>query len=259
MNKLNFEWVRTKDKKTQVVQRYFYLSCQLAMTQMKLPRIIGTCILLLAGKIAMAQSGLALSLLNYTIQTDSVNFTYGYTITINATLTNVSQSAYSDTLDFALHNNQFSVITANSVFKKPPYSAKTITLQPGESVPAVFGVKIDAQYFAPGPDVVVVWPICNQIIADSIVIDLHINDPMASAPEVLQPASYLVLSDKIILQNTGENNFEQVRIFSISGQLMYLQHSSFITEIPLGYLPKGIYIAELITADKRRQVIKFFK
>ena len=101
--------------------------------------------------------------------------------------------------------------------------------------------------------------ICNQIIADSIVIDLHINDPMASAPEVLQPASYLVLPDKIILQNTGENNFEQVRIFSISGQLMYLQHSSFITEIPLGYLPKGIYIAELITADKRRQVIKFFK
>lgn len=242
------------------MQRYFYLSSQIAMTQMTLPRIIGTWMLVLAAHTVFAQSGLALTLLNYTIQTDSVNYTYGYTITINATLTNTStQLVYSDSLDFGLHNNQYSSITAGSIFKKPPYSSRSITLQPGESVPAVFGVKIDAQYFAPGPDVVVVWPICTEVIADSVVINLHINDPLATADEVQQPAGYLITADKILLQNTGSNNFEQVRIFNISGQLLYLQHSSYITEIPLGYLPKGIYLAELLTADKRRQVIKFFK
>ena len=43
------------------------------------------------------------------------------------------------------------------------------------------------------------------------------------------------------------------------GQQISELRSEFITEIPLPALPKGLYLCELITAEGKRKVIRFFR
>ncbi|MFN8286383.1 MAG: hypothetical protein U0V74_06505 [Chitinophagales bacterium] len=210
---------------------------------------------------AQAQSTIALKLINYTIQSDSLNFDLGYTITINADLTNTGQIPYSDSLDFGLRNSSNSFIPESSgLFNKPPYiNYGLITIDTGETVPAVFSVHIDMPYFHPGPDVVVVWPICSSAYNDSVLINLNILDPLAIDDKDEHLTPYIITGNEIFLEKAIENNFQQVRIFNISGQLLYGMHAEYIDRVPLAGLPHGLFFCELQTSDKRRQVIKFVR
>ncbi|MCW5909229.1 MAG: T9SS type A sorting domain-containing protein [Chitinophagales bacterium] len=202
--------------------------------------------------------GLALTRINFTIQNDTaVNL--GYTITINAQLTNTDTAVFSGQLDFGLRNST-QILTQAGIFKKPPYSNNTIILNPGETVPAIFSVKIDDQYFAPGPDVVVVWPISTKPVTDSILIELNIASPTAIYNEPEVKFDYFVYSDKIVLHNLPAHIMvKQVRIYNLFGQLVDGAAPGFANEIPIGNIPKGIYFCEMLMADRSRKVIKFLK
>jgi hypothetical protein len=219
-------------------------------------------LLLTAGFIyncAAANNGIALSLVNYTVQNDSGHVSLGYTITINALITNTDSLDFTGQLDFGLHNDQQQLSTTG-IFNKPPYSGNQISLNPGETVPAVFSIDIETPYFLPGPDVVVVWPISASPIVDSIQINLNINNPNAISNVVEAQINYLILGNKIVLQGMdAETVVKQVRIYSITGQVIYSADGSQITEVPIGLLPKALYICELQTADNKRKVIKFVK
>ncbi len=244
------------------MQRYLYIYGQTNMKH-KMTRKIYTVVALIMVCCfsATAQSSIALKLINYTIQSDSVNFDLGYTITINADLTNTGQVTYNDSLDFGLRNSTNNFIPPSSgLFNKPPYTGYgLITIDTGETVPAVFSVHIDMPYFHPGPDVVVVWPICSSVYNDSVLINLNILDPLAINDEVEQITPYIITGSEVFLEKASENNFQQVRIFNISGQLLYAQHADYISRVPIGNLPHGMFFCELQTNDKRRQVIKFVR
>lgn len=222
------------------------------------PIILSLLISVVCSYQAVAQAtGIGLTLLNYTVENNQNNVDIGRTITINALITNYDSSNFAGTLDFGLRNSQ-QQLSNTGLFDKPPYSGNTITLNPGETVPAVFSVDIDEPYFLPGPDVVVVWPISNAPIGDSVVINLNINNPTGIAQTNELNLSYIVLRDRIIFQNTNtENDFEQVRIYNMLGQVAYSMNGS-TNDIPTFTLPKGIYICELRAGDKRT-TFKFIK
>ncbi len=205
-----------------------------------------------------ASSGIAVRLLGYTIDS-TLNVNLGYTLTISTEVTNTdSTNGFSGQLDFGLHSNTQTLTTTN-IFNKPPYSNNTIVLAPYESVPAIFSVHITSQYFVPGPDVVVVWPISTSPISDSVRIPINILNPSSVQEEKKDLFTYIITEKKILLQNLNpQTNFKQVRIYSLMGQPVSNLSSDFITEIPVPDLPRGIYICELMTSTNARRVIKFF-
>ncbi len=215
-------------------------------------------LLIVAGsQFSVARSGIAVTLLDYRLDTTQ-NINLGYTLTISAEVANTDTASFAGILDFGLRNNS-STLSSLDLFNKPPYSGNQIMLNPGEVVPAVFSIDIDVPYFTPGPDVVVVWPISSSPIADSILIVLNIETPSSLAEKGKADFSYIVLNDRILLlPESSEINFQQVRILNILGQQAAYYSSNFITEIPVPNLPKGIYLCEMITSDKKVRVIKFY-
>src|SRR5580698_8191316 len=101
----------------------------------------------LPNKVNAQNSNLGIALIGYTL--DTVNL--GYTLTMNAEVTNLDSTPFSGSINFGLRSNN-GVITNGSVFDKPPYSGDSIYLGGHETVPAIFGVNISPQYFTPGPD-----------------------------------------------------------------------------------------------------------
>jgi hypothetical protein len=229
------------------------------MKKLLLPRLaflivtVVTCVPLVA-----QTNGLALTLINYTVQNDS-NVNLGYTITINAQITNTdTANSFTGVLDFGLRNSAQVLTQNNSIFKKPPYSSDSVILNPGETVPAIFSVDIETPYFAPGPDVVVVWPISNKPVSDSILIELNVVGPNSISKEPEAEFNYIISLGVISLQGLPyQKHVKQVRIYNISGQVLIQHNSGINTEIPLGTLPKGIYLCEVYLSDKSRKVIKF--
>ena len=213
--------------------------------------------LLTAGiSLRAADNGVGVALISYTL--DSVNqVNLGYTLTIYAEVTNFDSLPFNGVINFGLHNNE-QALTSSGIFNEPPYSGDTISLGGHETVPAVFSVNINTPYFRPGPDVVVVWPICSQPIADSILIHLDIIDPNGVKDEREIPLTYAVVNNTILLKSLDSKiNFQQVRIYNTIGQKLCETQSAFISSVPLPALPRGIYFCELITSDGRRTTIKF--
>ncbi|MCS6934283.1 MAG: T9SS type A sorting domain-containing protein [Chitinophagales bacterium] len=207
---------------------------------------ISICILAFLPLPAAAQQGISLLLENYTVQQQQGQVNLYTTVTINATLYNKdSVLPFYGKIDFGLRNNA-QILTQTSIFDKPAYSGDTVLLQPGERVPAVFSIDITPAYFGPGPDVVVVWPICTAPVGDSIVIPLLIQDPNSIHEVKEKLFSYSINHNELMLETPGyENIIERVRIFDINGALVLLHNSPETRHIPLVSLPRGIYIAEV--------------
>ena len=226
------------------------------MMKKYLHKLIAAAVLvLLVGSPCMASNhGVGVTLLNYTLDTVDL----GYTITINAQIRNFDSVPFAGTIDFGLRNDHYTLSTS-SIFNKPPFSGNQISLYGHEIVPAIFSVHVVQGYFAPGPDVVVVWPICSQPIADSIVIGIYIENPNSIADNKEDPLSFIILNNRIFLKNyTPETNFKQVRLYNLLGQQVYEMHAEYITEVPLPVIPKGLYLCEFLAADGKRKVIRFF-
>lgn len=212
----------------------------------------------LCGKQTQAANGIAVRLLGYTIDS-TLNVSIGYTLTISAEVTNTdSQQVFFDRLDFGMRNAQQD-LSATSLFNKPVYSTDSVYLNPNETVPAIFSIDIDQPYFTPGPDVVVVWPICPNPIVDSIRIPLNILNPNGIYKSEDLQFSYIVENNQIILLNLGnEISFKQVRIYNLMGQQILQLHADFIQQIPVPDLPKGIYLCQLTDRVGKQTVVKFF-
>ncbi len=214
-------------------------------------------LLVATNHVSVASSGIAVTLVDFRLNTTQ-NVNLGYTLTISAQVKNTDTlNSFAGVLNFGLRNNS-DTLSSFGIFNTPTYTGNQIFLNPGETVPAIFSVDIDDPYFAPGPDVVVVWPICSEPVTDSILINLLIQNSNALEEKQNDDFSYIVMNDRILLRYTNnELNFKQVRIFNILGQMASQFRSDFITEIPIPNLPKGIYLCEMISADNKTRVIKF--
>ena len=212
--------------------------------------------LLVALPTRAAEQGVGVTLISFTLDT-SHQVNLGYTITINAQVTNFDTVPFNGFINFGLHNDQ-QTLTNTGIFDKPPYSGDSISLGGGETVPAVFSININHPYFSPGPDVVVVWPICTQPIADSILIHLDIIDPTGTNDLKDLPLSYAIVNNSILFKTTDSKiNFKQVRIFNDMGQKLTELSGNLICNMPIPVLAHGIYFCELTTDDGHRITFKF--
>ncbi len=203
-----------------------------------------------------AGHGVGVTLIDYTLSQES-SIDLGYTITINAQVTNFDSTEFTGRIDFGLRNST-QVLTTAGIFGQPNYSGETISLHGYETVPAVFSVKLDPIYFRPGPDVVVVWPICTPTTGDSILIHLNVADPNGIENGQDNMFSYVVMSDRILVKNADNKTyFRHVRISNLLGQQVVEQNAEDISTINLPAMQHGIYLMELITADNRRKIVKF--
>ena len=238
--KISFSWLKHSFTRKQLI-----------------PAVASLCLIFGTRSGLYASDGkIGVTVVNYTLDTTH-NVNLGYTITINADVTNYDTSTFTGSITFGLRNNE-EIITNGDVFNRPPYSGDIITLHGHETIPAIFNVIVTSPYYTPGPDVVVIWPIFAGTPNDSINIPINVVDPSSINNSKEDPITYLITSEKIILKNTGnQNTFKQVRLFNVVGQELYELHSVEITEIPISSLPKGLYVCELIAADGTKQVIRF--
>ncbi|MBL7779265.1 MAG: hypothetical protein JNK66_13375 [Chitinophagales bacterium] len=215
---------------------------------MKKNHLLPFLVILLSAYSTFAQQGLALQLENYTVQNQQGNVNFGYTITINSTLTNTdSANWFAGTVDFGLRNSSV-VLTQANIFGKPTYSGDSIILQPGESVPAVFSVEVSPQYFGPGPDVVVVWPICTSPVNDSVVIPLLVNNPSAiEEQQAIKQSFYVDKNEFILLNHSAEQVIKQVRFYHINGQQLSVISNPINHRFSIAELPAGVLVAEIVT------------
>jgi hypothetical protein len=228
--------------------------------QNPLPRLSFFLFLYVAAvQVSMAQSGIGVTFLDYRLDSTQ-NVDLGYTLTISAVVRNTDTTqSFSGFLDFGLRNRD-TVLSNSSIFNKPPYSGNTLMLNPGETVPAIFSIDIKDPYFAPGPDVVVVWPISNRPVADSILINLLIQGPNGIAKNQEPHFHYRLTHNQIdLIYSAAELNIKQVRILNILGEQVYDIYSEVITQIPIPILPRGMYLCQIISADKKIRVIKFIR
>lgn len=222
------------------------------MNKLHLHKIIATLIAIIAGSTANAQIGV--TLVNNT-QTD-VNL--GDKVIIYAEVRNFGNNQFAGVLDFGLRSN-LQVLTQTNLFAKPNYSGNTIVLGPGEVVPATFSVDVDPQYFTPGPDGIVIWPISGQNISDSILLPIQVLAPAAinnTAPAGFKMFCYA--GQLHVLNANPDNAVKQVRIYGLLGEEIVVTNGE-VSAIDLQQLPVGIYLAEALLADDRRVVIKFLR
>lgn len=210
-----------------------------------------------------ADKGIGVTLVNYTLQhTPDNEVTPGYVLSISARVKNFDTVRFDGILDFGLRNSREN-LSAKSIFGRPNYSGQLIQLDPGEVVPAIFSVTIDPAYFiAPGPDVVVVWPISSEPVRDSIIIYLNVRDTTTGMKEGDDPGfGYATLKDRIqfFYPDNEPVSFKQVRIYDLYGRMISDYPHRIANEVPIPDLPRGIYLCEMITADGKIRTIKFIK
>lgn len=203
-----------------------------------------------------AQASLGL----YTTSISDATPNMGDQLSIFTNLVNLSNTdTFIGVVDFRmLHNG--GEITDQAIFGKPALSGlSTITVAPGEQKPLLFTVQIDAAYFIPGSDIIIVWPVAPVAIIDSAKTSIFINGTTGIGKIGLANATVFVASNQLMVINPSSNmGVEQLQIFDLLGACVgNYPVNKTITSVSIADLPKGIYLAKLIGANGEQRVIKF--
>lgn len=226
---------------------------------MKCVRQIGIFILVLIGfsVSVMAQGSLGL----YLTQVSSTTPAIGESVFIQAKLINTSTTeTFSGNVDFSMAN-QNGLVTDFTVFNKPNYSGTLVTLGPLEEKVTLTTIDMDGPYFVAGPDIIIVWPLAECDIVDSLKINLDIQAPTGIDEVEGSGISAFVWNSDLIVQNVVPNiNLQRVQLFDVTGKVMatYMLTDSNAT-IPLSELPRGMYIADITATNGLRKTIRFVR
>lgn len=135
---------------------------------MRTIRLLNTVYLLLFAGLLRAQFT-GMSLLPVNILPDTLYA--GLQYNIYARLQNADSLNFTGGVQFGARNNQFLLPQSAELLAQPPYVSNTLQLVADEQVPAFFRISIDPDYFTtPGPETIVIWPISNKPVKDSLII-----------------------------------------------------------------------------------------
>jgi hypothetical protein len=199
----------------------------------------------------------------YTTSSSNTTLPMGGMVSINTKLVNTSATdTFNGLIDFELANGN-GIINDINVFGEPQISGTVFKLAPQEEKLLLFTVTPNASYFAPGPDIIIVWPIAasaNAIIdsarvAINILQSTGVNETDMQQIRILNTGTDLFIS-------TGSEKIatERVQLFNLQGQLLLQQYfNATNVHLPITELPKGIYVVELTTNNGIRKLMKFVK
>lgn len=215
-------------------------------------------IALCLGQAAHGASSLGFGATTYS--EDTLNL--GDTLHINTYLKNYDTAAYASTLGFRLKIN--GIINVNQNIFPNPLQGQQLNLAPGDSLALNMIVVITPAYFVVGPDILVVWPYPTDggIAHDSLIKQIIVRDYETGINEAaldealkawLQNDQFVINSDAALVE------LNRVSFYNLYGEITYSTPASNNTQIPLGHLPRGIYIAEIIYNGNQRKLVKISK
>ncbi|MBS1593366.1 MAG: T9SS type A sorting domain-containing protein [Bacteroidetes bacterium] len=188
-------------------------------------------------------------------------------ISTTFTLYNGSNSIFADTLSFG-----YSITAGGSTatYNTRNYSGSGIaangpafvTIPAGDSlIYQAISFNFSSPVFVIGPTTVVIWPTLahsSSSIGDSASAIVYIDDPAGVG--TLEPAASAVYisGSKLVVRNP-ENEFGGIRIFDISGKLIFSDQLQGDKLIPVSQYADGIYSVEITTTSGSRHNYKVLK
>lgn len=195
----------------------------------------------------------------YTTSVSNSSPAMGEQFSLFTKLVNTSTTdTFKGVIDFELAN-EGGIINDIAVFGEPAVSGNFLTLAPLQEINLLFSITPQPSYFVVGPDIIIVWPLASAPVIDSARAQIFIQEPTGIKNAEQLTLKNWVQNQQLIIQllNT-ENSLQRVQIFSTSGTLLISESTNGnTTNIPIGMLPNGIYIAEIVTSDGSRNCIKF--
>lgn len=180
---------------------------------------------------------------------------------------NTSNSNFADTLSFGYsvtaggstatyntRNYSGSGIAANG----PPF----VTIPAGDSlIYQAISFNFTSPVFVIGPTTVVIWPTLahsGSSIGDSASAIVYIDNPAGIVAPV-QTASAVYISGSNLMVRNHESEFGGIRIFDVSGKLIFSDRLQGDAQIPVSQYADGIYSVEITTTSGSRHTYKVLK
>lgn len=195
-------------------------------------RLLSTACLMMLSFLLRAQST-GLSLLPVNILPDTLYA--GLQYNIYSRLQNDDSLIFSGSLQFAARNNQFLLPQSAELLAQPPYVSNTLQLVADEQVPAFFRISIDPDYFTtPGPETIVIWPISNKPVKDSLVISFILAGTFTDVNDQQLGKPYCYEVDERLMIGCIQNGW-LITLYNTQGQMLRQE----------AYKPGGLAIASL--------------
>ena len=169
----------------------------------------------------------------------------GMTYNIYARLQNTDSLPFTGTVQFALRNNQGSIPPTSDILALPPYTNASLLLSATEQVPAFFRILIDpAYYYTPGPETIVIWPISNKPVKDSLIIPFILPGTLSAELLAADKSIFYCVADnnRLYVPNAREN--WMISIQTQDGRCIAREPYS-AKGLPSDRLSKGLYILQL--------------
>lgn len=211
---------------------------------------------IMSPRTSSAQASLGL----FTSSVSNSSPTLNTQISIFTELLNLSATdTFRGVVNFKLANKD-SIITNVNVVGMPNFAGTSITLAPQEQKAALFTVQLLPSYFSIGNDIIIVWPVAAVATPDSAKAPIVISAETGISDIASQSVKAYVADERLMIISDDKTGLQQVQIFDIAGRKVgeYTIDATAIT-ISLHDLPKGIYIADILTTTGESRKIKFVR
>ncbi|MBX2910003.1 MAG: T9SS type A sorting domain-containing protein [Chitinophagales bacterium] len=205
--------------------------------------------ILSASLVAQSQTSIDLSI-NPLVTQPPFRVSYGDTISYATEITNQDSITFSGTLFIAFKgSNSTSYDSLN---------LGTVQIPPAGSIQRTISIDVQPQYFKPGPEVVVVWPIFSGTAGNQVADFIFVKDNLSNIEDnSLSETNYFVWNNNL-KTNTDNNLLKQVRIFNLSGQEIFNTQNKN-TPIALPILNAGLYFIQIEKLNGEFSTIKWIK
>ncbi|MBS1617227.1 MAG: T9SS type A sorting domain-containing protein [Bacteroidetes bacterium] len=180
---------------------------------------------------------------------------------------NTSNSNFADTLSFG-----YSITAGGSTatYNTRNYSGSGIAANgpPFVAIPAgdsliyqAISFNFTSPVFVIGPTTVVIWPTLahsGSSIGDSASAIVYIDNPAGVGTLVPAASAVYISGSKLVVRNP-ENEFGGIRIFDVSGKLIFSDQLQGDKLIPVSQYADGIYSVEITTTSGGRHNYKILK
>jgi hypothetical protein len=188
---------------------------------------------------------------------------FGDTLIITSMLINHDTVAYQGTVKLVYKLNGVENID-EKIFPNP-LSGQFINLPVGDSLPVLIHIIITPAYFLPGPDILVVWPICPDGSNPYTKLDttIYVENPTGfSDNSISPPALKVYTANSHVFVNNDNPAFmlNCVSIFDILGRNVKTAIcKDDHLQIDMANEPDGIYPVEVTLSNGQRAVFKISK
>lgn len=194
-----------------------------------------------------AQTQIDLSIDPLTLQ-PPFRVSYGDTISYATEITNKDSNTVSGTLFIAFKGSNS--VTYDSL------NLGVVQIPPFGTIQRSISIDVQPQFFKPGPEVVVVWPIFSGNAGNQVADFIFVKDNLSNISNITSAQTNYFVWQNTLNSKSNISTLKQVRIFDISGQSLFnTQSENFPIELPK--LNTGIYFIQIENITGEIEIVKW--